>query len=189
MNQSKATVVFSGIMGKLRSIAGYFLGIFSIIVFLGFLVSEDPVSSEDRSALIFVFIIFALALYLIYSGSKVKRRIKRFKRYVGLMSNEHMTSIQALASATGQTVDFVIKDIQTMIEKKFFANAWLDLNRGEIVLGHNFQNAKAPTRTQAQPQAAQARMEVVQCSGCGASNNVEAGKVTRCEFCDTAVTA
>lgn len=189
MNQSKTSVALYGIFGTIKSIVGYGVAIFSILGLLGFLISEEPAGSDHTGGIIMALFFLAFGTYFIISGAKLKRLIKRFKRYVGYISHDHMMSFQDLAFATRQTTEFVIKDIQMMIDKKFFVNAWLDLNRGEIILGNNSHSKDFNVDIQSQNQSATKKMDVVQCSGCGASNTVEVGKVTRCEFCDTALRA
>lgn len=189
MSKSKASITFSGIRARIKIFLGcvYFIGgiVMGILIFL----SEDYLGTKDPSFIYLPFLMTLVGIFLIRLGSKTNNRIKRFAKYVDLISNEQMTSLQDIATTTNQSVDFVIKDFQTMIEKKYFESAWLDLNKGEVIMGHKFQNEGAHARVQVQSQVSQSMKAVVQCSGCGAKNSVEVGQVKKCEFCDTPLSA
>lgn len=183
MNTSKAAVTVSAILGKVASIIGYALGGFSLIVIVMAL-ADIQAKGAFESGIVFV-IVLAICVFLIRKGMVIKRRIKRFKQYVAFISNDHMTSIINLAGATGQSSDFVKKDVEKMINKKFFVNAAIDQNSGEIVIGNktlgtNFSNS--PT----QPNNS-ADTELVVCKGCGATNSKLKGIPASCEYCGTAL--
>ena len=174
MNNSKAAIVINMIIGKVQSIIGYAAVIlFGLPLIMG---AFKGVVSSYILALIFI----AVGILLIFLGSKTKRRIKRFKKYVEFISIQHMTSIENLASATTQSIDFVKNDLQIMISKKFFANASLNLKTNEIIIGQHVN----PNNAQIfQQQNIQIQYEPVSCPGCGALNNKQVGIQGNCEYC------
>ncbi len=181
MNTSKAAVVVSTIVGKVCSILGY-----SILVVFGLPLIFGAFGS-DSAQIIFVLVCIGLGTFLIVLGIKNKHRIKRFKIYVGLISMEHMTSLENIASSTSQSIDFVSNDIQKMIDKKFFANANIDKMTNEIIIGET----KAQPQIVATPQPAQqntiAENENVKCQGCGAMNLKQKGVAINCEYCGSPI--
>ncbi len=179
MKTSKAAVVISAIMGKVRSIIGY-----ALVIILGLPLVMGAYES-DIGVYVFVIIIICLGALLIISGAKAKRRIKRFKRYVALISGEHMTSLQNIASATSQSIDFVENDLQKMINKKFFANASINIAAGEIIIGNRTQ--AIPVTNTATQQNISIEFETISCPGCGATNSKQKGKSGSCEYCGTAL--
>jgi len=174
MNVSRAAVAISAIIGKLLSIFGY------ITVFITFIVIvvlvEDAVSVDEVDiALIIIFL--AIAAVLITGGIRIKRRIRRFRRYVSFISASGITSIDNIAANTGKSVSFVRNDLQKMITKKFFANATIDYVTNEIII-----KGMQPVPVQA---ASQAKMEAFTCMGCGASGTKLRGSTGNCDYCGT----
>lgn len=188
MNTSKTAIVASAIMGKLRSIVGYGLGTFTLVFLLMGLTM--PKDGGTIIVIVFLAIIFVGCVFLVISGAKANKRIKRFKRYVSIISKERMNTLDGLASATSQSVDFVTNDLQTMIDKKFFANAHIDLRTREIIIGSEAASAAASTaasepvkvQTDAKPET-----EHVKCPGCGAANTKTKGIASTCEYCGTSI--
>lgn len=179
MDSSKVKVSVSTISGKICSVIGYFLAIILLISLIGNSTNTTP-SNYSLGFDIFMYILFfSLAGFLIFKGITIKRRIKRFKKYVGLISIEHITTLQNIASSTNQSIDFVTKDIQKLIDKKFFPNAYLDMKNGEVII-------EKPAFGQAVPlsnQNVKTETEDVKCSSCGANNIKVKGAVGICEYC------
>ena len=146
MNTSKGSVVISGLLGKFASIFGY------CFAFTGIVGLSTELSKDGESSGVVVAIIFAvLGVSLIVHGSRIKRRIKRFKQYISLISAQRMTSIGSIAAATLQYVDFVKKDLKKMISIKYFINATINEATNEIVI---YGMAPMPTAVDATAAAA-----------------------------------
>lgn len=182
MNTSKAAVVASAILGKLLSIIGYCGALFFLIGIIVFLSDFDP-------APFIVCVIFMIGfILLIIKGSQIKRRIKRFKRYVSLISTQHMTSLDNIAASTSQSIDFVRNDLQKMIDKKFFANASINMSTNEIIIGGMMASAPVSASAPQQAQTAiQSETEMFTCSGCGASGTKAKGVLGSCDYCGSTV--
>lgn len=176
-NSSKAAVVTSVIIGKISSIFGYAIAFIFVISLLGG-------AFHDVGSIIIVLVFLCIAAALILNGIKIKRRYKRFKKYIGLISVENQTSLDDIANSTMQSVDFVTKDIQSMIDKKFFLNAQIDRAANQIVLQkrtvqQQFASAAAGNSADNAP----AEMITVTCKNCGAINSIQKGTPAECEFC------
>lgn len=175
---SKASITISRISGIISSILGYaFAILFGLPLIMGAFKFKRP------GELILVLIFLALAALLITYGIRTKRRINRFKRYVGIISIENQPYLENIAGACSQSVDFVAKDLQKMIDKKFFINAYIDKNTNEIVL----ERKNTTTTNEAINNNKAVEFKAVTCKCCGASNKIPAGLVAECEFCGSAI--
>lgn len=174
---SKPSIVISRILGIISSILGYFWALL-------FIVDIGGGAYKRLYDIIVAIIIFAIpAALLIKHGITAKGRIKRFKRYVGIISVENKTSLTDIASACSQSVDFVTKDLQIMINKKFFVNAYIDRDNNEIVLeGKNNSNINIDTNSDETVES-----KTVTCKNCGASNKILADSVGECEYCGSPI--
>jgi glucan phosphoethanolaminetransferase (alkaline phosphatase superfamily) len=183
MNTSKVAVIANAVLGKIASIAGYTFG---IITLLGLIVSIPELSSDDALATIVVLLfMLAISLALILKGSQIKRTIKRFKQYVSLISIQQMTSLDKLAASTSQSVEFVKNDLQKMINKKFFANAVIDLAANEIIIGgKTASSVSVPVQEQTPPQE---ELATYTCPGCGCLGTKPKGASGSCEFCGSSI--
>jgi len=181
MNTSKAAVAANAVLGKLFSIAGYVLGTF-------FLVPTVFGAFDDAGIIIFALIVVALCVWAVIKGMQIKRRIRRFKRYVSLISTQQMTSIDNIAANTSQPVDFVKIDLQKMINKKFFVNASIDTAANEIIIGKKMASApSSPSASVNVQNSTQAEIEVFTCSGCGASGTKTKDVPGNCDYCGSVV--
>ena len=97
-------VLISGIASLISQTMGLFTGI-SLGVFLPLL---------------------AAFLIMVGCGFQMQGRVKRFKAYMQRMKGDKFCPIEMLASATGQTKKFVIKDLKKMIRLGFFPDGHLD---------------------------------------------------------------
>lgn len=177
MNTSKGAVTAYSILGKILSLIGY-------IGFLFFLIGGAALISEgDSDSFIVCLVLMAVFFFLIIKGSQMKRRIKRFRRYISLISKERITSLVGIASRTSRPIDFVKKDLQKMIDKKFFFDAYLDLQRDEIIIN----NQNSTVSEVYQPVQTKIETETVKCPGCGAANARQKGKFINCEYCGSLI--
>ena len=180
MNRSKVAFVSHVAIGKIFSIIGYTLGVFSLIGFITAIAD----SMIDAEIVILVIIFLAISVFFIVKGIQIKGRIRRYKQYVSLISAKQMTIIDNLSASTGQSVDFVRKDLQIMIKKKLFANATIDMSANEIVIGGKALNETAVMQTQP---VAKEELESYICPGCNAPGSKPKGSVGSCEYCGSPV--
>ncbi|MCL2760563.1 MAG: hypothetical protein FWD70_02825 [Desulfuromonadales bacterium] len=185
MDTSNPMVDASSLGGKILSLIGYVGGIFFLIGVIGAL--SDP-KTFTNSDLVLYLVFLAFFILLILKGSKIKRRIKRFKQYAPLILDQKMTSIDSIAASTSQSVDFVKNDLQKMIDKNFFDNALINTATNEIVIGAAATSTPDAASPPIQGQtAAQSELETFTCPGCGASGEKPKGVPGNCEYCGLAV--
>jgi hypothetical protein len=117
-------------------------------------------------------------------GQRTKTTGERYTRYIVLIVNQGQTSIDTIALAIGVSYEDAVNDLQKMIDTGYFANAYIDVSRREIVLA---QTAAQQAATQPNPQYAAATptqtATVVTCRSCGANNRVTTGQPAECEYC------
>jgi hypothetical protein len=144
------------------------LTLFSLLVF-----------ADEQDALtigLALFLIMA-GILPIYSGMRVRRRIKRFKGYVSLISGQGITNLERLVGYIDKPEDFIRKDIKDMIYRGLFANATIDLLNDEIVIASKEDiNQYTAVNT-----------EKYNCSRCGGLGIRQAYRKSNCEYCGSVV--
>ena len=180
---SKPAIVTSATVGKIASIFGYIIAGFMLIVILAVFIPYGVDSADLTIGSIFL----GISAALIIKGIQIKQRIRRFRNYVSLISNNNMTSLDSIATATNQPVGFVRNDLQRMINKRFFMNTTIDFARNEIVVGRFGAAGASPVPPQAQNASQSVEMESFTCPGCGASGGKQKGSTVNCEYCGSFV--
>jgi len=174
MSVSKSAVVANAILGKLLGMIGYSVGVLSIIVVI--VAYADMGSVGAYEALAFFLVVLVLCLFAVVKGAQIKRRVKRFRQYVSLISLQNMTALGDIAASTSRPVVFVKRDLQKMIGKRYFVNATIDLATDTIIICPGTLPVQAPA-------AAPPEYEVFQCSGCGATGKKQKGSLGYCDYC------
>lgn len=190
MNNSKVAIVVSQIIEKIQMIGG---GLWAAFFILGFFAAVTDDSSEDGAAIGMVFLGFtAIGIWVFLKGRRRKRMRLTFKKYVAHLSVDPTGALENLAAATGTSVDVAKKNIQFMIDKKFFSNAYLDEANNQLVLSSmaNKQNA-TPMADNSYTPNGQPQKEIVyktcNCPNCGGINKVAQGTVAECDFCGSSI--
>lgn len=153
-------------------------GIFLILIGgMGVLACLDEPSSMGGAMFFLI-----LGIVLKVMGTKNKKQAARIRQYIALIVNQHITSLDELARATGNTYNVVCEDLNKMIEKGYLPGAYLNLSIRRIML----PGQQAPVYRQSNPQPRrQARTKVISCKGCGAEMIVAEGTIRKCEYCGT----
>jgi DeoR/GlpR family transcriptional regulator of sugar metabolism len=131
--------------------------------------------------MIIFFIIAGAALVLL--GNNMTRSARRFKKYLAIIVNQNMTSIDNIAAASAVTYDTAKKDIQNMIDKGYFSGAYINDGTRELVLPQYEHRESAAMDNYEQ----HLETKVVACRSCGANNTVIVGRTSECEFCGSPI--
>ncbi len=105
---------------------------------------------------------------------------EKFKKYISIVINNKETSIDNITAYMNISCEEVVRDLQTMIDKGYFLNAYVDLSSREYepinVNGSSSLN---------EVQEEKPKMKVVVCRNCGGNNTntILEGEVSECEFC------
>lgn len=146
------------------------------ITVLGALVAiTEGVASSDVIYIIF----YAAAGYGLRKLSKnMIKNAEVSKKYIILIVNGQVRSLDAIAQSTGDTYDKARAQVQKMIDAGTFKDAYINEGLREIV----FPTIQQPAvvETNAQPATA------LPCPCCGA-NNMVVGVVGECDYCGSAI--
>ena len=170
--------------GKSLKVLAWILIIFAVIYLIMLITGE--LEAEDGSSvvgsLIMMIMLFggggAFALYKAHSYIK---KGTKYNRYVSIINNSNNTLIDTIAAAYPTTYEKAAEDIQSMIDDGYFMNAYIDLNRRELIMpqksvSDNITVNQNSTHIDAQPMS-------IECKNCGATNTVVPGAVNECEYC------
>lgn len=164
--------------GRVITICGF---VSLAISLMGFLVSiSEGFGSDDISTIIF-FIIAGAALVL--TGNNITKNAGKYKKYLSIIVNQGITSIDSIASASSVSYEAAKKDIEKMIDKGYFSGAYINDGSRELVL------PRADYKESMEQNNNEQHMEtkVVVCKSCGANNTVIVGKTAECEFCGSPI--
>lgn len=181
--------------GKTRPliVVAWVLIVVGVVGILGsFDTSSDSSGTESPAGTIILGLsMIAGGVILLRTASKTKKTATKYKKYIDLVVNQDIRSMDYIASATGLSYDIVMKDLQDMINIGYLKDAHIHQGNREIVWGYDdepeLQNYTQATTADAK-QAAPPK-KAVRCSGCGANNVVAIGRVSECEYCGTPITA
>jgi len=176
MNSSKAAIVVSQIIEKLQLISGIIITILFGIT----LIASIGDKKAGAGITITMFVITALGVLLIVFSRKRKKLINDFKTYVQRLSADPTGSINNLAAGLGTSQDVVKNNLNMMIKKRYFSNAYIDTENNRVV----FSVVSEQQQTNA-PKASQSNIEyiTVTCKSCGGINKVIKGTVGECDYC------
>lgn len=125
---SKSTVP----VGK---VSGILLTVFGSIGSMGFLIAIIVLAiigfSLDINTMynIIAFILlpcFIASMALLLSGSKIRKRLNRYKKYITQMYNRNYCMIKDFSSITGRSIKYIARDLQKMIDIGMFPEGHID---------------------------------------------------------------
>lgn len=119
--------VFGSVFSTLTGIAAFVL--FLTGVFIG------------NAALFKILVLIMLPLFLgsvfmLVRGSQIRQRLKRFKRYLGIIQNRSYYPLKELSAHVGQSSKFVLKDLKKMIFLGMFSEGHIDDQETCLILNH-----------------------------------------------------
>lgn len=127
-----------------------------------------------------IFMLFA-GLALVFVGRIASKNAGKYKKYINMIVNQGMRSISRIADAIPTSSEQAIQDIQDMIKKGFFKEAYINFSTNKIVF----------TLEEVQQKSFQSESTtnqiVVTCNGCGANNKVGRGQVGECQYCGSLI--
>ena len=169
MKKSKINLIAASLKGKIQLICGIGLVIFSIGGF------SVEIPALDVFGIILAVAVLSLGLFLIYRFYRTQKLISRFRLYVSILSNQSSMSIYALSQTVGIPEQQVNRELQTMIDRRFFADAYIDHGRKCLV----FPLMEQETR-RASDESHDVLYVTAVCPICGGSNRIVSGKNNRC---------
>lgn len=181
ITQDKAAVlknskVFFGI--------GVFLIVVAIFGVTGDLTAANGQIDSLASTLAAGIFLLAGGGALIYFSRKMKREGLKYKRYISVVVNNGVTSIDDIAAAVPCTYDDAVIDLQKMIDIGYFNNGYIDFGARTLILpGHDHVANRMDEGLMSDTDASAPRQEAVICGSCGAKNVIFEGANAECEYC------
>lgn len=129
-----------------------------------------------------VFLILGGIVLFIFSN-KLKQYSIKYQKYNAIINNEGIISLDNIAATVQTPYEIVVKDLQDMISRGYFKDAYIDDASREVRLLNKKSQEDIKTESNKQEQ----EKIVVACSGCGANNTILKGTVGECEYCGTAI--
>lgn len=181
MNQSKTAIVGSQILEKVELILGWaWVALFGLTAVM--MTFEKTLGTSDKM------IIWAVALIgipILIAGKRRKKMRLEFKKYVAQLSIDPSGNMAQMADVTNTSVDVVKKNLQYMIKKGFFTNAYIDESSNRLVLpsmDQKGQNQTNPSSAGAET-GTQDAVVTCNCPNCGGINKIARGTVAECDYC------
>lgn len=168
-----------------RILGGIWLGFGALLLLL---LLTDGLDKDSVFVLTVMFFIPGSLLFL--KGASLKRAGVRYEKYLELIWQRHVHSIDELASEVSLTYAKTSKELESLINSGYIENAYVDHGRQMVIVddyvsSHPIQ--PKVTNTPAVNKNKQIISKVVTCKNCGASNSVTTGSVSECEYCGTPI--
>lgn len=174
--------------GKALRVLGYillgFALIYLIMAFSGELKIDDG-SSIVGGVIVAEIIFVGSGTLCVFKGMDYIKRGTKYNRYVSIINASNDLLIDNIAAAVPTTYDKAIEDIQSMLDAGFFMNAYLDLNKGELIMAKTDPqpNAIENNKSDESQGATNDQPHSVKCPNCGATNTAVPGTKNECEYC------
>lgn len=181
MNNSKVKIIVEKLLSKVLQIVGVIWAFLGLVAIIG---GDSGMGIGYYIMCIIVFIVVGVFLFLV--GRKKKIRIKTFQSYVQVITGDPTGSIENIAAALGTSQDVVKNNLNDLIKKKYFSNAYINNETNSIIIGNKSASdisTVASTSTGAAQANANIQYEAFTCKCCGGMNKIVKGSVGECDFC------
>ncbi|MDE7205808.1 MAG: hypothetical protein K2N90_01355 [Lachnospiraceae bacterium] len=186
MNKTKVAIVVSQFIETIQSICGWILTALMVLT-----LTVCAVEGElEVSTTIISIIVLGIGVYLIIVSKKRKRLRLSYKKYVAALSVDPTGSIQSLAATVGVSADVCRTDLQKMINKKFFDNAFIDKINDRFVIPVELSGeSRVGNYQDAIVNGSHSNVEYVACDcpNCGGANRIIKGQTAECDFCGSPI--
>ena len=194
MSSSKVTVI----VNKTAAIIKIVIGIALLVVFgvatIYALTDKESMAQLGAFGIIVLVIFDIIGILFVLSARKTFKLIKEFKKYVAVIACSPNGYIPDIAASLGKAENVVKENLELMIKKKYFINAFTDANENCFVIANKnkveqfTQECEDDADTYSDNAAPQSnKMVTVTCKGCGAVNTIPKGAVRECEYCGSSI--
>lgn len=171
--------------GKSLQTLGWVLLVFGCIYILmgmtGEFQTEDG-SSAIEGLMIVIVLFIGCGLFCVFKGKKYVKLANKFNRYAAIVNANSNHSIDNIAAAYPTDYDTACKDLQDMLDIGFYLNSYIDLGRRELVMPQKSQPAQVKVMV-SETTTRTAQPRVIKCPNCGATNTLNPGAPSECEYC------
>jgi RNase P subunit RPR2 len=178
MKKSKLALIGAILKSKVQAILGWTLMMF----FVAGISIELSADAPDPFGVVMSLVCLAVGVLLLVFSFRTKNLVARFRLYVNVLSKQSSMSIYELAMTLGETENRVMSALQAMIDRRFFASAYIDKKQKRLVFPLMEEKAQQIREEQeALPHV------IATCSICGAEARVPVGKHCNCMYCDNLI--
>ena len=131
----------SGIVYTTLGVTGTVFFAIQLIVFSVFnsIVNSLSLLSSIRLGVLLTF--FTGSIFMIFRGTSLRKRIKRFKEYTSCLKDRSYCLIKELGDSVGKSEKYVIRDLEKMINKGMFLEGHIDKEETYFMLTNEvYQN-------------------------------------------------
>lgn len=124
------------VAGTLLTVFGSIgIGVFGTgAVVLGILSSVNQTTNVFKSIVIGLLLFFGVSVLMEVKGSHLRKRLKRFRRYLSLFYGRNNCTIKELSAYSGLSERFLVKDLRKMMSIGMFPQAHIDNKKTFIML-------------------------------------------------------
>jgi len=130
MNKRRNSIVKSTIIEKMEIVAGWIIIFMILLVLMGLFVSNSIRIYEIITVVLFL----SIGIGFIVVGNNRKKFRLSFQEYVKIVSNEPVGSIRRIATQKGVSFNECKNQLQDMIDKRFFENAYINEEGDRIII-------------------------------------------------------
>lgn len=175
MKRSKLALISAVVKSRVQAVLGWTLLAFSVV---GFSV-ELSADELDAIGLTVASLFLAVGVALLACSFRTRRLVNQFRYYVSILSDQSTMSIYQLSVTLGQPEEKVVRALQAMIARHFFASAYVDRGRKCLVFP-----LLEKARRESQEELEHLPHEIVTCPVCGGDNRIPVGRGCNCMYCD-----
>ena len=112
----------------------------SVLTFSVMKVFLSSIFVVGNGIFIILFLFFLVSLGLLLKGISLRKRVKRFNKYVRFMENNTYISIEELSKLTKEKERFLLKDLSKMIDVGMFLQGHIDDEKTYFILNDEVYN-------------------------------------------------
>ena len=112
----------------------------SVLTFSVMKVFLSSIFVVGNGIFIILFLFFLVSLGLLLKGISLRKRVKRFNKYVRFMENNTYISIEKLSKLTKEKERFLLKDLGKMIDVGMFLQGHIDDEKTYFILNDEVYN-------------------------------------------------
>ncbi len=108
-----------------------------VLAIVGYYASQNSILYTIALSLLPLFFI---SVFMTAAGGKMRKRLKRFRRYLAIFKERSYYSLKELSADTGQNKKFLLKDLRRMISMGMFPEGRIDEQETCIILNRESYN-------------------------------------------------
>lgn len=129
--------------GTFLCVTGYAFGAVSLILFVILLVASGMAGDFGlpfKAAAIFLAVLLIGCGIMAGVGTSMLGKIKRFRTYIRAIGGREYCEIKELSSQSGKSARYIVKDLEDMIEKGWFCQGHLDMQKTCLMVSEDAYN-------------------------------------------------